>query len=1317
MASLPPNASVTEIEEELLFTRLLMDSIDPESDDAEAQRQEHQQTLEVLENMLNSRQQVLAFDGTSDYPESYYLQPQVAGPSSAASSGQSATQFFPPEAASRKRPRTQSGPSLQPQPNKSRRTTPSPSTTSPGTPSSFESLELAEPGFEQQRGGTYVTRDAAMQRALEQQKEAEAMAAERARRAREDAAIAQSYMRPQSRAPSSTQNRTQAVLNRDGSFRREYSANTQPYNSSNGIQGPKTVHGIYATPEPSSSGMSRVPILPASPSGTGRAAHGWGTHLAVPKVEGGISPPALSRTSYRPSTGGSDIIDLTGDDDDDAEDVKIIQPTQPTAPQAPSRPPRNGYPWDATRLQHRTLPNGQQQYTTIPNVPSNSNIPTYPATVYSAGQSQYPGYPGYPGYPYFDPYGMPLSQAMTEALHRSQSKYVGSMPGAFPGSELSNHAGPNGSSRVVPAYRASGWAGATANPNVAGGLSVDDLDDLPGTATSRGYGYDRDMDPYAHIMAQDGAANKEDLENLLKNIRPDQDLPPELREGTPDALKCILMEHQKLGLSWLKKMEEGSNKGGILADDMGLGKTIQALALILSRPSEDPRRKTTLIIAPVALMRQWQREIATKVKDRYALKVRIHHGQSRAKDFRKLRDCDVVLTTFGTVATEFKRKEEWDKIKANNPNALPGPKHSLALLGDESLWYRIIIDEAQCIKNRNTQASKAACLLHSQYRFCMTGTPMMNNVEELQALIQFLRIAPYNNFKKFRYDIKAGMSKHSDSFAFQQSMKKLQVLLKAIMCRRTKTSQIDGKPILQLPPRVTEKKYAIFSEDETQLYSALEKKTQLAVNKYLKAGTAMKNYANMLVLLLRLRQACCHPHLITDLSVTGATEISADDMIALAAQLTDEVVNRIKEVKGNFECPICYDAVENPAIFIPCGHDTCGECFSKISDPSRAIALGEDATTADVVCPECRSKINPKKIIDYNAFKKVHQPELLSQIDVAEDEEEEEGSDSESDSSDDDDEDGMEGSDLDGFIVPDGVEDDEDEAERKPKIKKKSKVKAEVKDEDEDGYKPLGKLKFKKSRDEDEDETESDEEPVRNSKSKKSKATSEGSSSKKNGKGKEKAKKKSKAKTLAELKKESTKNKAAKQKYLRRLRRDYITSAKIDKTLEILREVQANDPSEKTIIFSQWTSLLDLLEIPISDEKWDYQRYDGSMDARQRADAVQYFEDRPSCKVMLVSLKAGNAGLNLTAASQVIILDPFWNPYIEEQAIDRAHRIGQQRPVQVHRIFVEGTVEDRIYELQEKKRDLISSALDEKAGQSISRLNLKELTYLFGITT
>lgn len=83
----------------------------------------------------------------------------------------------------------------------------------------------------------------------------------------------------------------------------------------------------------------------------------------------------------------------------------------------------------------------------------------------------------------------------------------------------------------------------------------------------------------------------EEIQDLLENIRPDIDIPKEDREGTPEGLKYALYEHQKLALTWLKQMEEGTNKGGILADDMGLGKTISALALILSRPSEDRRRK------------------------------------------------------------------------------------------------------------------------------------------------------------------------------------------------------------------------------------------------------------------------------------------------------------------------------------------------------------------------------------------------------------------------------------------------------------------------------------------------------------------------------------------------------------------------------------------------------------------------------------------------------------------------------------------------------------------------------------------------------
>ncbi len=516
-------------------------------------------------------------------------------------------------------------------------------------------------------------------------------------------------------------------------------------------------------------------------------------------------------------------------------------------------------------------------------------------------------------------------------------------------------------------------------------------------------------------------------------------------------------------------------------------------------------------------------------------------------------------------------------------------------------------------------------------------------------------------------------------------MRKLQALLKAILLRRTKKSQIDGQPILNLPERTTEAQHAVFSEDEEAFYRALETKTQLQFNKYLKAGTIGRNYTNVLVLLLRLRQACCHPHLIKDFGIlTGNPDVSIKDLLALAAELAPEVVERIKS-ESAFECPVCYDGVDNPAIFIPCGHSTCSECFAKISDPAQALAHGDEGA-ANIKCPKCRGRIVPSKVIDYNAFKQVHMPEegqagnpeVSSTAADGVDEETASETESEDDGDSDDSDD-----DLAGFVVDDDVVDDHSETESE--------------DEGEEGYRQ-GKTPFEKSK------------PKKDQKGKRS--------VKKDVKGKGKAKeKKAPRKTLAQLKIESMRNIKARRKYMRRLERDWVSSAKIEKTMEILTNTQNRRDGEKTIIFSQFTSLLDLLEVPISRKNWGYKRYDGSMSSTQRNDAVLAFTDKPDCKIMLVSLKAGNSGLNLVAASQVIIFDPFWNPYIEEQAIDRAHRIGQMRPVQVHRVLVENTVEDRILALQEKKRQLIEGALDEKASQSIGRLDTRELAFLFVSTT
>lgn len=509
-------------------------------------------------------------------------------------------------------------------------------------------------------------------------------------------------------------------------------------------------------------------------------------------------------------------------------------------------------------------------------------------------------------------------------------------------------------------------------------------------------------------------------------------------------------------------------------------------------------------------------------------------------------------------------------------------------------------------------------------------------------------------------------------------MRKLQALLKAILLRRTKKSMIDGKPILDLPERTTEKQHAVFSEDEEAFYRALETQTQLQFNKYLKAGTVGRHYSNILVLLLRLRQACCHPHLIKDFGInSGVTEVSAKDMSALAEALAPDVVERIKE-QGNIECPICMDSADNATIFTPCGHSTCSECFAKISDPAQGIAEGQGADTHEIKCPNCRAKVVPSKVIDYNAFKRVHMPEEFAAenpeaVDLEAEAEAEEETASETDS--DDEEDSDEDDDLDGFVVPDDAVDNA------------------VLNGDETASSSDGDTRC------------SNQKPAPKTKEKKPKKIKKG-----------KGKKKDKViprKTLAQLKKEGMRNAKARRKYLRRLEREWETSAKIEKVMEILEATQSRKDNEKTIIFSQFTSMLDLIEVPISRKDWSYKRYDGSMSSNARNDAVLEFTDRKDCRIMLVSLKAGNSGLNLVAASQVIIFDPFWNPYIEEQAIDRAHRIGQMRPVQVHRILVTNTVEDRILALQEKKRETIEGALDENASQAIGRLGVKELAFLF----
>ncbi|KAI8581440.1 hypothetical protein K450DRAFT_298802 [Umbelopsis ramanniana AG] len=682
--------------------------------------------------------------------------------------------------------------------------------------------------------------------------------------------------------------------------------------------------------------------------------------------------------------------------------------------------------------------------------------------------------------------------------------------------------------------------------------------------------------------------SEKELRVLLKSIENDYNINLEDRTGTPDALIPALMEHQKKGLSWLINMEEGSNKGGLLADDMGLGKTIQMIALILSRPCSDAdpippvpkytpsereairqsfqrpcgyldhkiqekakekqpeallKTKSTLVVCPVSLIYQWRDEILSKTSP--ALNVVLHHGPLRDVVPAGLASADVVLTSYTLLVSEF-GYEDMDS----------GPLYKIH-------FHRVVLDEAHCIKNKATRSAKACAAIHATHRWCLTATPIQNRVSDLFSLIRFLRIKPYHEWSRFSAEIDLPMlSKNRD-----HAMKRVQILMKAISLRRTKDGTIDGKPLLVLPARRVHITHVEFSEDERNFYDYLREKAQAKFSKYLNSGTVMKHYSSVLVLILRLRQACLHPVLTTTGVNVSTSETQKEETYRRrAAMMQSTVIQRLiqQELEEETpECPICMDVTGSPYLITDCGHSFCQECLFNFMN----TVSGE--TVKELKCPQCRIRFNEHHLIPIEIFQEVHNPHFK---------------------------------------------------------------KAEKPDKDIAVMKP----------------------------------------------------------------------------------KDFVSSTKIDTMLQILAKTkEESNGKDKTIIFTQFTNMLDLIEKPLKTAGYKFVRYDGSLNVKAKNNAVQTLRNDPDTTIMLTSTKCGSLGLNLTAANRVILLDIWWNPALENQAIDRVHRIGQTKDVEVHRILVKDTIEDKIVDLQNKKQAIADSALNAGATKEFSRLGINELLHLF----
>ncbi|KAI9593637.1 SNF2 family N-terminal domain-containing protein [Syncephalis fuscata] len=379
-------------------------------------------------------------------------------------------------------------------------------------------------------------------------------------------------------------------------------------------------------------------------------------------------------------------------------------------------------------------------------------------------------------------------------------------------------------------------------------------------------------------------------------------------EQQPPELKLKLLSFQKEGLGWMLRQEMSNFHGGILADEMGMGKTIQMISLIVSRP----RGKPNLIVAPTVALIQWYNEIKNHTT---GLEVLLFHGINRIKDPKVMANYDVVLTTYSTVESTF-RKQQYGFKRRGDLVKEKSPLHQIE-------WFRIILDEAHYIKDRSCNTARAAFTLNSTRKWALSGTPMQNRVGELYSLIRFMRIEPYSYYFCRKCECKSlqwrfsdrkncddcghhGMShfcwwnneilKPIQKFGADgpglEGYRKLGKLLDRIMLRRTKNERADD---LGLPPRTVTIRRDLFNEEEEDFYESLYTDTARKFNTYVEAGTVLHNYAHIFELLSRMRLAANHPDLIR--------------------------ANKRKDV---LVCGICNDEPEDP-IISKCKHVFCRE--------------------------------------------------------------------------------------------------------------------------------------------------------------------------------------------------------------------------------------------------------------------------------------------------------------------------------------------------------------------------------------------------------
>lgn len=630
--------------------------------------------------------------------------------------------------------------------------------------------------------------------------------------------------------------------------------------------------------------------------------------------------------------------------------------------------------------------------------------------------------------------------------------------------------------------------------------------------------------------------------------------------------------------------------GGILADMMGLGKTLTVLSLVVGsledakqwatqvppepKTDEDTvlalNSKTTLLVSPLSTIANWEEQINAHVKPG-TLSYYIYHGNNRCTDVKELAQYDMVITTYSIVSSEFIRRSKKRDISP--------------LL--QTNWFRIVLDEAHMIREQSTRQSQAICSLSAQRRWAVTGTPVQNRLDDLGALIKFLRVKPFDEKGGFMQFILSPFKS-----ADPDILPKLRLLVDSFTLRRLK-DRID------LPSRHDQIVRLDFSSEERVLYDWFAKdsdnKMKIIAGEQ-KKSLGGKTYVHILRAILRLRLICAH----------GKELLGEDDLKMTEGFSMNNAID-LEDEDDDKPAMTARQAYEMLMLFKETDTDTCSQCARKIG-PKEVVS--EDASSGkdevigymlpcyQVVCRECiadfKTSVKDKATVD-NHFVCPFCDQYL-RVSYFE-------------------------------LTQGGIEDAEE-----------AKIMAK--------------------------------ENPRN------------------------------AKIMGRYGGPHTKTKAL-----------------IESLLQSKAESQAN-PGErpiKSVVFSGWTSHLDLIQIALEDNQIKYVRLDGRMTRIQRTAALDAFRDDPEVSVILVSIMAGGLGLNLTSGSKVYVMEPQFNPAAEAQAVDRIHRLGQKREVTTTRFIMRDSFEEKMLDLQRKKQNLADLSMNrgklDKA--EATKRRLEELRSLF----